>query len=93
MDIEYEWDASKAAQNLKKHRVSFEEAVTVLQDPLGATFLDPDHSDDETRFVTIGTSSRRRLLFVSHMDRANRVRLISARRVTAHERRWYEEEN
>ncbi len=92
MSVEYEWDSSKAAQNLKKHRVSFEEAVTVLQDPLGSTFFDPDHSEDESRFITIGRSNRQRFLFVSHLDRGNRVRIVSARRVTARERRAYEEE-
>ncbi|MBI4670189.1 MAG: BrnT family toxin [Chloroflexi bacterium] len=93
MDKTFEWDSSKAAQNIKKHRISFEEAVTVLQDPLGWTFFDPDHSDDESRFITIGMSERRRLLFVAHTDRENRVRILSARRVTPRERKMYEEEN
>lgn len=93
MAPQYEWDSNKAAQNLKKHGVAFEEAITVLQDPLGWTFFDPDHSDDASRFVTIGMSKRGRLLFVSHMERGSRVRIFSARRVTPRERRAYEEES
>jgi uncharacterized protein len=86
----YEWDAKKAKENLRKHGVSFDEAVTVFYDPLSATFNDPDHSMGEPRFVSVGYSSRGRLLFVSHTERAETVRIISARRATARERRRHE---
>jgi hypothetical protein len=88
--MRFEWDGSKAVANVKKHRVSFEEAVTVFYDPLAATFGDPDHSDDESRFVTIGYSARGRLLVVCHAERGVATRVISARRATAHERTRHE---
>jgi uncharacterized DUF497 family protein len=86
----YEWDAKKAKENLRKHGVSFDEAVTVFYDPLSATFNDPDHSMEEPRFVSVGYSSRGRLLFVSHTEHEEAVRIISARRATARERRRHE---
>ncbi len=67
--MRFEWDRGKAAANLKKHAVSFEEAVTVFYDPLAATFDDPDHSHRERRYLTVGYSSRERLLVVSHTER------------------------
>ena len=85
-----EWDGSKAAANVQKHRVSFDEAVTIFYDPLAATFPDPDHSDDESRFVTVGYSARGRLLVVCHVERGPATRLISARRATARERTRHE---
>ncbi len=88
--MQFEWDPKKAKSNLKKHGVSFDEAVTVFYDPLSATFDDPDHSGDEFRFVTIGFSSGSRLLFVSHSDRGEVLRIISARPATAHERKRHE---
>lgn len=87
----YEWDPAKAAANLNKHRVSFEEAASVFLDPAALTFLDPDHSDEEEREITIGRSARRRVLFVAHSERDDRIRIISARRATRRERRQYEE--
>jgi uncharacterized DUF497 family protein len=75
----------------KKHGISFEEAATVFGDPLSDTFDDPDHSANETRFVTIGTSGRGKLLIVAHADRADSIRIISARELTKQERRSYEE--
>jgi uncharacterized DUF497 family protein len=81
---------TRPATNLKKHRVSFDEAVTVFYDPLAATFGDPDHSADENRLVTVGYSARERLLVVCHVERGAGTRLISARRATAHERRRHE---
>jgi uncharacterized DUF497 family protein len=81
---------NKAATNLKKHRVSFDEAVTVFYDPLAATLADPDHSDDKSRFVTVGYSARGRLLVVCRVDRRGATRLISARRATSRERGRYE---
>lgn len=87
----YGGDPAKAAENLKKHRVSFEEAASVFLDPLALTFWDPDHSDDEDREITIGRSARQRILFVAHTAREDRIRIISARRTTRRERKQYEE--
>jgi uncharacterized protein len=86
-----EWDPAKAANNLRKHRVNFREAVTALEDPLSTTYPDPDHSLEERRFVTIGVSAKGRVLVVAHADRRAAVRIISARRATSRERRFYEE--
>jgi uncharacterized protein len=90
--MEFEWDPDKAIRNLAKHGVSFQEAATVFGDPLAMTYLDPDHSEDEDRFLTFGHSSNGRLLVVSHTDREDRTRIISARRMTRKERKAYEEE-
>ncbi len=87
----YEWDAGKAASNLKKHDVSFEEAATVFLDPLAMTFEDPDHSADERREITIGHTMEQRLVFVSHCDRGSHIRIFSARLATRSERKQYEE--
>jgi uncharacterized DUF497 family protein len=87
----YEWDAGKAAANLKKHRVSFEDATSVFLDPLAVTFPDPDHSLEEHREITIGHTMREELVFVSHCERGKRIRIISARLATRLERRQYEE--
>lgn len=87
----FDWDPIKAKLNLWKHRVSFEEAITALLDPLSQTDLDPDHSIDERRFITFGMSARRRLLVVSYTDRAEVIRLISARPATKTEKKIYEE--
>ena len=88
--MEFEWDREKAAQNLEKHEVSFDEAVTVFHDPLAATFDDPDHSAGEQRFVTIGFSSQNRLIVVAHTERGQSIRIISARLATAQERKRHE---
>ncbi len=88
--MQFEWDPEKAKRNYKKHRVSFEEAVTVFYDPLSATFDDPDHSVREQRLITIGFSSRGRLLVVSYVERGGDLRIISARLTTAHERKRHE---
>jgi len=89
--VEFDWDPEKAAANLEKHHVSFAEASTVFGDPLATTFDDPDHSLGEERFVTIGYSQRRRLIFVSHSDAGERIRIISARLATRREKRDHEE--
>lgn len=89
--MRFEWDPDKAAWNLRKHGVSFEEAVSVFGDSLAVTFNDPDHSFGEPRFLTYGLSSEGRLLVVSHTERQTRARLISARSATRHERVIYEE--
>jgi len=89
--VVFTWDARKAAANLRKHGIDFHEAATVLGDPLSTTFQDIDHSGLERRFLTIGTSRHGRLLVVAHTEEGEVVRIISARRATRHERRFYEE--
>jgi uncharacterized protein len=89
--LEFEWDPQKAAVNLAKHDVSFEEAATVFGDPLGRIVADPRHSSGEERFVLLGLSHDRRLLAVMFVDRSGTIRIISARRATRAERRNYEE--
>jgi hypothetical protein len=81
----------KRQRNLRKHGVSFEEAATVFLDPLAITFPDPDHSDEEDREITIGLATKHRVVFVSHSQRGDRTRIISARKATQKERRQYEE--
>ncbi|TET44952.1 BrnT family toxin [candidate division TA06 bacterium] len=87
----FEWDKRKAASNLKKHGVSFEEAASVFGDPLSLTIADPDPSDDELRSIIVGQSYRGRTLVVAHTERGNNIRLISARLATGRERETYEE--
>jgi uncharacterized DUF497 family protein len=89
--MRFEWDESKAAGNLIKHGVSFEEAATVFGDSLSDTFDDPDRSAEERRFIIIGISGRGRMLIVSHTDDGEVVRIISAREPTRGEREFYEE--
>jgi uncharacterized protein len=89
--MQFEWNDSKAASNLLKHRVSFEEAQTVFDDSLYVDFYDPDHSEDEERYLIIGESNQGRLLIVSYTEREDSIRLISAREVTRTEREAYEE--
>jgi uncharacterized DUF497 family protein len=89
--MSFEWDKKKAVSNLRKHGVSFEEASTALRDNVSATALDPDHSEDEDRFVTLGISASGRLLAVAHTERGNNIRIISARLATKSERQIYEE--
>jgi uncharacterized protein len=86
--VEFEWDPLKAAANLAKHKVSFQEAATVL---LGRIVADPRHSAVEERLVLLGISKERRLLAVVYIERAEAVRIISARQATRPERRDYEE--
>ncbi|MDQ1335105.1 MAG: uncharacterized protein QG552_2055 [Thermodesulfobacteriota bacterium] len=85
------WDPRKATPNVRKHGVSFEEATTVLRDPLSATGADPDHSIDEDRFVTFGISELGRILVVCHTEERETIRIISARKATKGERELYEE--
>jgi uncharacterized DUF497 family protein len=87
----FEWDAAKARANLKAHRVSFEEALTVFGDPLARIFADPDHSVNEAREIIIGHSTQARLIVVAFAERGGKIRIISARESTARERRDYEE--
>ena len=88
----YEWDSEKATINFEKHSVSFEEAATVFDDPLYIDFYDPDHSVEEHRYIIVGMSSAGRLLSISYTERESGIRLISARELTAAERKAYEEE-
>jgi len=87
---EFEWDEEKARSNLKKHDVSFDEAATIFNDPRIATISDPDHSQDEERYVSIGKSAIMSLLSVIHTYRKERTRLISARKATKAEKKIYE---
>jgi uncharacterized protein len=88
--MRFEWDTEKAAENLRKHRVSFDEAATAFFDALSMTVSDPDHSVGERRFITMGASSHGRLLVVAHAERGSTIRIISARLASASERLRYE---
>jgi uncharacterized protein len=90
--IDFEWDNNKAKTNLEKHHVAFSEAATVFRDRFSITIYDPDHSDQEDRYITIGTSVEGRLLIIAHTDRDDRTRIISARELTRKERNTYEKE-
>ncbi|MCT7960559.1 BrnT family toxin [Laspinema sp. D1] len=89
--MEFEWNEAKAASNVVKHGVSFEEAKTVFADPLYVDFYDPDHSEEEDRYIIMGESQQGRLLLVAYTERGKGIRIISARTVTQRERRTYEE--
>jgi uncharacterized protein len=89
--MKFEWDISKAKSNNIKHQVTFQEAASVFGDPLAITFNDPDHSANENRYITFGLSRSKRLLVVSHTERARRTRIISARLMERKERKIYEE--
>ena len=88
----YEWDPDKNAVNIEKHGISFEEAKTVFYDDEALVRDDPEHSEDEERFVILGLSSRANLLIVCHCYRASEtvIRIISARKATKNESRFYE---
>ena len=89
--MEFEWDPRKAGANARKHGVTFQEAATVFGDPLAVTFEDPDHSRNENRYITFGLSIQKRLLVVSHTERTDRTRFISARPMERKERIIYEQ--
>lgn len=91
MSMHFEWDRRKANANFHKHGVSFDEAVSVFGDPLALTIPDPLHSDDEDRFIILGSTLRKRLIVVAFTERHDRVRIISARKSTRRERKDYEE--
>ena len=96
MELLFEWDENKARENLKKHKVSFEEAKTVFNDPLLITFPDEEHSGTEDRYISIGTSAPNKVLLVIHTERETAedtliIRLISCRKATASEQKTYEE--
>jgi uncharacterized DUF497 family protein len=90
MALRFEWDVEKASANFRKHGVSFEEATTIFADLLSLTISDPDHSDDEARFLDLGLSHQGQLLVVSYTEGGNQIRLISARLASRMERKTYE---
>lgn len=91
MELQFEWDPGKAESNLRKHGVSFQEAATTFGDPLSVTVPDPRHSQEEERYFLFGRSGRGRYLAVMHTERHSKVRIVSARLMTAKERREYED--
>lgn len=91
MSLQFEWDDAKAAANLRKHGVGFDEALSVFADPLARIFDDPEHSKEEPREIIIGLSAKLRLLVVGFTERSGNVRLIHARRSTKSERGRHEE--
>jgi uncharacterized protein len=88
----FEWNTSKAAENRRKHRVTFVEAATVFDDPLSMTYPDHMHSEVEERYLIIGMSDRQRILVVAHVDEGDTIRIINARSATRRERRFYEDQ-
>jgi uncharacterized DUF497 family protein len=90
--VGFAWDPRKAKSNLAKHGVSFDDATTVFDDDLFLVFADPDHSDEESRFIIVGRSKRGRLLVVAYTEMADVIRVISAREATRHEQKIYAEE-
>lgn len=91
MKLNFEWNPEKAKANLQKHQVDFDEASTVFDDLQFITFLDAEHSADEERFITIGLSNQNRLLMVAHTERDENIRIISARKATKNEEKFYQE--
>jgi hypothetical protein len=87
---QFKWDERKARRNRQKHGISFDEATTIFKDPFSITILDPDHSDDETRFIDIGFSDQGRLLVVVYTERDDHIRIISSRVAHKAEQESYE---
>ena len=92
MALIFEWDEEKARGNSRKHRVSFDEGKTVFNDPFAITISDPDHSEDEERFIELGMSSKVGVLVVWYTERGETIRIIGCRKATRSERRRYEED-
>ena len=90
MALTFEWDENKAEENAEKHGVGFEEAKTVFNDPSSSTIYDPDHSENEDRYIDVGLSSKGRTLVVFYTERGENIRLISSRKATEREQRDYE---
>ena len=88
--IRFDWDGQKARSNLAKHGVSFDEAKTVFEDPFAISIPDPDHSDEEMRFIDLGYSQNHRLLIVVYTERNDTIRIISSREADKNERKQYE---
>ena len=93
MAAKFDWSKKKAAQNQRKHDVTFDEAKTVFDDAMLISFVDHEHSIDEERYITIGMSLRGRLLMVAHTDREEHIRIISARKVAKNEEKFYTDAN
>lgn len=91
MKLRFEWDEGKTKTNLRKHRVGFDEATTVFTDPFSVTIHDPDHSEEEHRYVDIGSSDRGRVLVVVYTERSSTIRIVSCRKASLSERTLYEE--
>ncbi|MEE4355782.1 MAG: BrnT family toxin [Desulfococcaceae bacterium] len=89
MKFQFDWDTDKADKNIGKHNVSFDEAVSVFDDPMLIAVIDDEHSIDEERYITVGLSKHGRLLMVAHTDREGRIRIISSRKATKKEERFY----
>lgn len=85
------WSEKKNRQNIRKHKADFNEAKTIFDDPLQISMDDPDHSFDERRYITIGTSAQNRLLIVAHTFSDDKIRIITARKPTRREQKIYEE--
>jgi len=92
MKITFEWGEVKAEANFKKHKVSFEEGKTIFNDPFLFTFPDTEHSINEERYINIGISANGSVLVLTHTERHDKIRIISCRKATASERRFYEED-
>jgi uncharacterized DUF497 family protein len=90
MSLNFEWDDDKAQNNLKKHKISFDEAISVFNDKLSITIFDSYHSINEERFIDIGLSNKNRLIVVIYTERNNNIRIISSRLATKQERENYE---
>lgn len=88
--MKFGWDANKERTNVEKHGISFADASTVFGDPFANTIHDPDHSEGESRFLTMGHAANNRLVVVSHTEEGDTIRIISAREATSHERKAYE---
>jgi len=91
MSHHFEWNLEKSKKNIRKHEVDFEEASSVFDDPMFITVIDEEHSEDEERYITIGFSNKSRLLLVAHTERDDHIRIISARKATKNEEKFYEE--
>jgi uncharacterized protein len=91
MPASFEWNPLKAKNNLLKHQVAFEEASSIFDDPQFITFLDDEHSTNEERYISIGISNKNRVLMVAHTERKDKVRIISARKATDNEKKFYQE--
>ena len=87
--MSYEWESDKAKLNFRKHHIRFEEARTVFSDPMFVTVVDEEHSVDEDRYITIGFSNQNRLILVAHTDQEGVIRIISARKATKSEQKFY----
>lgn len=90
--MKFAWDPGKAKRNLAKHGVSFEEAITVFDDPLYLDFFDPEQSEWENRYIRVGCSNQKRVLVIAYTERDDQTRIISARPATKRERQAYEED-